>query len=88
MNSIDEMSINDLIALYYEKHHAMRQGDMGKLIELKNKCPELFNKEKDAEIHDIIQYAKNFQASDHYKNLRRLQMKEKLSVISNDASEE
>lgn len=49
MKSLDEMSANDAIALYHEKHQAIKQGDMMKLLELKNKCPELLDKQKDAE---------------------------------------
>jgi hypothetical protein len=55
MQILDEMPVNDAIALYYEKHHAMRQGDMKRLLELKNKCPEIFDKEKDAQIRDMIE---------------------------------
>jgi hypothetical protein len=84
MESLDEMPVNDAITLYYEKHHAIRQGDMIKLLELKNKCPDLFDKEKDEQIRDMIEYAKEFQASDRYKELRRLDLKDKLSIISND----
>lgn len=87
MKSLDEMPVNDAITLYYEKHHAMRVGDLTKLLELKNKCPEIFDKKKDAEIRDMIDYAKEFQSSDRYKELRRLGLKEKLSVISKDAEE-
>lgn len=56
------MPVNDAIALYYEKHSAMRQGDMKKILELKNKCPEIFDKEKDAQIRDMIDYCKSFKA--------------------------
>lgn len=84
MSLLDEMSVNDAITLYYEKHHAIRQGDMTKLLELKNKCPELFDKEKDEQLRDIIEYAKAFQDSDRYKELRQMELKGKLSVISND----
>lgn len=84
MKPLDEMPVNDAIALYYEKHHALRQGDMSKLIDLKNKYPEIFDKEKDAEIRDMIDYAKEFQTSNRYKELCRIEMKEKLYVISND----
>jgi hypothetical protein len=85
MKSLDEMPVNDAIAMYYEKHHAIRQGDMIKLLELKNKCPDIFDKEKDAQIREMIDYAKEFQASDRYKELRRLELKEKLSVIINNS---
>ncbi len=65
----------------------MRECNLTKLLELKNKCPEIFDKKKDAEIHDMIDYAKEFQSSDRYKELRRLELKKKLSVISKDAEE-
>ncbi len=84
MKSLDEMPVNDAIALYYEKHHALRQGNMTKLLELRSKCPELFEKEKDAQIRDMIEYAKEFQASDRYKELRRIHLKEKLTIINNE----
>lgn len=88
MESLDEMPANDAIALYYEKHHALRHGDMTKLLELKAKCPELFDKVKDAEIRDMIGYAKIFQASDRYKELKRLELRKKFSVINNDPANE
>jgi hypothetical protein len=87
MKSLDEMPVNDVITLYYEKHHAMRMGDMKKLLELKNKYPEIFDKKKDAEIRDMIDYAKAFQASDRYKELCRLEVKEKLFVIKKEEKE-
>lgn len=84
MTNIDELPFNDVIALFYEKNQAIREADMTKLIELRNKWPQLFDKEKEAQIRDIIDYAKAFQASDRYKELRRLELKEKLSIIHND----
>jgi len=87
MKSLDDMPVNDAISLYYEKHHALRQGDIAKLRELKNQCPDIFDKEKDAQIREMIDYAKAFQDSDRYKELRRLELKEKLSVISKDIEE-
>lgn len=85
MQTLDEMSMNDAIALYYEKHHALRQGDMVKLLELRNKCPDIFDKVKDAEILDMIEYAQDFQKTPRYKELRRLLVKETLSVIKNNS---
>lgn len=84
MKSLDEMPVNDAIALYYEKHDALRQGDMTKLLDLKNKCPDIFDKEKDEQIRDMIDYCKAFQESDRYKELRRMEMREKLAVIRNE----
>jgi hypothetical protein len=42
--TLDDMPINDVIELYLEKHRALRQGDMTKLISLKNQCPDIFDK--------------------------------------------
>jgi hypothetical protein len=88
MKSLDEMAANDAIALYYEKHSAIKQGDMMKMLELKNKCPELFDKKKDAEIRDMIEHMQIFQASKRYKELRQLEVRKTLSVINNDLMNE
>lgn len=84
MSSLDELPANDAIKIYYEKHDAIRQGNMMKLLELKKICPEIFDKTKDAEIRDMIEYAKEFQASDHYKELKRRDLKSKLTLIKNE----
>lgn len=84
MESFDEISINEAIRLYYEKHHALRQGDMNALIKLRNQHPQLFDKNKDAEIRDIIDYAKQFQSTPRYKELSRLDIKNKLTLIKNE----
>ena len=80
---LDDMPVNDAIELYYEKHHALRHGDMVKLIELKTKCPEIFDKEKDRQIRDMIQHAKEFRASDRCSELWRQVMRDKLTLINN-----
>jgi hypothetical protein len=82
MKSLDEMPVNDAITLYYEKHHALRVGDMTKLLELKNKCPEIFDKKKDAEIRDMIEYAKEFQKTERYKELSGQIVKKELSILN------
>ena len=84
MQSLDDMPINLAIELYYEKHHAMQNGDISKLIELKKKYPAIFNKQKDREIRDLILYAKTFEKSERYNELRRIALQEKLSVIHNE----
>lgn len=81
MKSLDEMPVNDAIAMYYEKHHAIRQGDMKKLLELKSECPDLFDKKKDHQLRDMIEYAKEFQDSPRYKELHRQEIKKRLSVV-------
>ncbi len=83
MKSLDEMSLNDAIMLYYEKHDALLKGNMKQLIELKNTCPDIFDKEKDSQIREMIDYAKAFQTTDRYKELRRLCLKEKLTIVNN-----
>jgi hypothetical protein len=60
---------------------------MEKLLELKKTCPELFEKEKDDEIRDMIEYAKNFKASDRYKELLLEEKKKKFSIVDNGKSE-
>jgi len=52
MKTLDEIPVNEAIKLYYEKHHALSMGDMSKLIELKNTCPDLFDKEKEKQISE------------------------------------
>ncbi len=43
MQSVDEMPVNQAIELYYEKHHALRHGNIIKLIEMKKQYPEIFD---------------------------------------------
>lgn len=88
MNILDDMPLEEAIKLYYEKHHAIRQGDMTKLRELRQYCPEIFDNEKDAQIRNIIEYAKKFQKTDRYKELLRLKMRERFSIVKNDEIEE
>ena len=82
MSTLDTMSANEAIELYYAKHQAVRDGDLMKLLEIKKKCPELFDMRYDAQIHDMIAYAKEFQSSARYKELKKAEMKSKLSVIN------
>ncbi len=84
MQSLDDMPVNDAIELYYEKHHAMRQGDLKKLLELKNRCPEIFDKEKDEQLRDMIDYCKEFQETDRYKELHRMELRKKFSLVKNE----
>lgn len=88
MKSLDDMPVNDLIRLYYEKHHALRHGHIEKLILLKKEYPELFTAEKDQKIRRMIQSVKKFQASNRYKALQQQALRKKLSVISNDSYDE
>lgn len=85
---LDDMPVNDVIALYYEKHDALKQGDMVKLIELKNKCPEIFDKSKDGQIFDMIICAEVFQKSKRYRELQQLIMRDKLTLIKNPSFSE
>lgn len=82
MRSLNELPLDEAITLYYEKHHALRYGDMAKLRELKNICAEIFDEKIDAQIRDIINYAKKFEASGRYKELRKMELKKMLAVIS------
>ncbi len=84
MSFLDEISLNDAITLYYEKLNATQNGDLLTLIALKKKYPELFNKANESQIIDVIQYAKSFQTSSHYKELQRKIMRERLYLIKDE----
>ena len=79
--ALDDMPINDVIELYNEKHRALHQGDMTKLISLKNQCPDIFDKATDDQIRDMIQYAQEFQGSARYRELQRQEIRKRLSII-------
>lgn len=81
--TLDEMPISQAVKLYYEKHKALKEGDMIKLLEIKKSCPELFEDTKEAELCDTIFAVEVFRASPRYKELRKQDLKEQLSVISN-----
>ena len=84
MNTINEMPLDQAIELYYVKHDAMRKGDMLTLINLKKQHPDIFSKEMDKQIRDIITYAKEFEASPRYKELRKMMLQDQLTIIEKD----
>jgi hypothetical protein len=88
MQPLDDMPLHTAIKLYYEKHQAIRQGNLEKLISMKQQYPQIFNKEKDKEIRDLILYAKEFQQTVRYKELRKLVLQEQLTIIHNDGEKE
>ena len=81
MKPQDDMPMELAIEMYFEKHHALRMGNLTRLIELKQQHPQIFDKAKDKEIRDIIIHAKAFEKSEHYLALRRLEIKESLATI-------
>lgn len=81
MNKLDNMPLDQAIELYFAKHVALREGDLTKLIAIRQKHPEIFDKEKDKEIRDIILYAKKFEESPQYKELRRMLLKDTLQIV-------
>lgn len=84
MDMINDMPINQAIELYYTKHDAMRKGDLSALIAMKKQHPEIFSKEMDKQIRDIITYAKEFEASPRYKELRKMLLEDQLTIIEKD----
>ena len=86
MKTLDEIPINQAIEIYFEKHHALRRGDLVKLIELKKQYPIMFEREKDRQIRDMILYAKSFQKTERYEELRKLMLKDTLTVVTEDSS--
>lgn len=71
MGTLNEMPLNLAIELYFEKHHALRHANLEKLIEMKKAHPEIFDKQKDNEIRNVIAYAKEFQKTARYQELRK-----------------
>ena len=88
MTRLDDLGLNEAIELYYEKRDALRRGDLNHLLAMRKKCPDLFDKEKEAQIWDVIEHAMIFQKSARFRELKRELMREKFSVIRNDALEE
>lgn len=91
-----DMPYDKVIELYYEKHYLMQQGDITKLLELKNKFPEIFDKNIDDQIHDLIKgISWNFIAKRQEQILNRrgsskkLQSQEPFTILSivNDKNE-
>lgn len=81
MQIVDGMSINEAIERYYEKHHALREGNLEKLRKLKARCPKIFDPAVDQKVGEIIEYVKLFQQTNRYRKLSREVMLEKLFVI-------
>lgn len=81
MTSIDDLPVNEAIALYYEKHNAVKEGDLNKLIALRKKIPELFIKEKDDEIGIMLICIEIIKGSSHYKELCKREAKSKFRII-------
>ncbi|HTM63290.1 MAG TPA: hypothetical protein VL360_02165 [Gammaproteobacteria bacterium] len=79
-----DIPIEQAIELYYEKLNAMRNGDLTTLINLKKSYPDIFNKEIEKQVLDIIRYAKEFEASPRYKELRRMMLQEQLKIIDSE----
>lgn len=70
MDTLNGMPLNLAIELYYEKHHALRNANLEKLIAMKKAQPQIFNKQMDEEIRNIIAYAKEFQKTERYQELK------------------
>lgn len=84
MEIFDKTTLENLIKLYYEKHHAINHADLQKLIDMKHEHPEIFVAENDAKIKKIIENAKEFKKTHRYKQLKQLDVKSKLTLIKND----
>lgn len=86
MKPQNDMPMELAIEMYFEKHHALRMGNLTRLIALKQQHPQIFDIAKDKEIRDIIIHAKAFEKSEHYLALRQLELKASLSVMADDSS--
>mgnify|MGYP001222626635 CR=1 FL=1 len=81
MSKFSNIPIEQAIELYYQKHHAIQHGQLETLIALKRTFPEIFDKKFDTEIRDLVLYAKKFEQSARYKELRKSLMLEKLFIV-------
>lgn len=77
-----ELPLTQAIELFFEKHIALREGNLEKLIQLRQDYPLIFDKIKDKEIRDLILYAKKFEASPQYKALKKLVVKDSLKLVT------
>tara|TARA_R110000868_G_scaffold167210_1_gene401492 strand:+ start:134 stop:400 length:267 start_codon:yes stop_codon:yes gene_type:complete len=84
MQTTDSLTTYRAIEIYYEKHHALRHGDLVTLISLKKQYPSMFEKEKDAQIRDIILQAKAFEKTEDYQTLKRTALKDELTTVNAD----
>lgn len=67
MSNLDTMTINEAVALYQKKREAVKAGDLSRLLKLKNKCPDLFDKDKYQALCAMLDYLEAFKKSDRYK---------------------
>lgn len=84
MTSLDDLALNEAIALYYEKRDALRKGDMNRLLAIRKKCPDLFDKKKEAQVCEVIEHALIFQKSARYREMKKAMFREKFSLITNN----
>lgn len=80
-SGFDDLPLNEVLQLYYEKHHAIRQGNLIRLLEMRKSVPELFLKEQDDRIRQLIAYAKRFQRTVRYKELLQEALRKKFSIV-------
>ena len=88
MDNFDDLPITTQIELYYEKHHAIRYGDMMTLVRMKKNYPKLFEKKNDNQIRKWIEYFKKLGQSEYYKDWLREKMKNNLFIIDTDIIDE
>lgn len=87
MKILSDMPISQALALYYDKHQALKEGNLLRLLGIKKICPDLFDASVDAEMRDMIAAIEIFRASGRYKDLCKQHLKERLSVVSNNTGE-
>lgn len=83
MTSFCDLPVKKVIALYNEKLNAVDNGNLNWLLMLKKNYPELFIKENEDRICEIIEYATNFQSTPRYKEIKEKLDKQKLTLIGN-----
>ncbi|MHB1948724.1 MAG: hypothetical protein ACYCQI_11505 [Gammaproteobacteria bacterium] len=81
---LDEIGINDLLNFYKKKNLLIQEGNLLELIELKKLCPDLFIKEKEIEIDQLIDTTKYLIEMPHFKDLLREEKKRRLISVDFD----
>ena len=83
----NELSVNDAIKLYFEKHDALRRGDFSTIKKLRQLYPQLFLASTDKEIEYVLNHVdmlkRNPEFQRQYVEFCKTKAKEKFTLICN-----
>jgi hypothetical protein len=83
MNEMEsnKLDINTLIALYKKKHDMLAEGDLSALIALKKSLPELFVKENEDQLNDLVSTVNFLMETPHFQEMIKQDKKNKLVTL-------